>query len=111
MNNVDKVFDCLKKSGPMRQKDIVKATGVKNVYQIITDFVKKGVAKRNGLEVSLTGYIPEQPDRKSLLKQHIFSLYAEVSFLENKIEKLTSARAYLLDRIDEANKKAEATQS
>lgn len=105
MNNTEKVIQCLKR-GPMRQKDIVKATGVKNVYQIVADLVKKGVAQRNGVDVFLTNHVPAPP-ADSLLQRHVFSLYAEVSFLEHEIERLTNARTYLLSRISAANKKAE----
>jgi len=104
MNNTKKVIECLKK-GPMRQKDIAKATGAKNVYQIVANLVKRGIAQRNGVDVFLTNHVPEPP-AESLLQRHVFSLYAEVSFLEHEIERLTSARTYLLSRISAANQKA-----
>ena len=104
MNNTEKVIECLKQ-GPMRQKDIMKSTGVKNVYQIVADLVKKGIAQRNGVDVFLTNHVPAPP-AESLLQRHVFSLYAEVSFLEHEIERLTSARTYLLSRISAANQKA-----
>ena len=105
MNNTEKVIECLKQ-GPMRQKDILKATGAKNVYTIVADLVKKGIAQRNGVDVFLTNHVPTPP-AESLLQRHVFSLYAEVSFLEREIDRLTSARTYLLSRISAANQKAE----
>ena len=109
MNNTEKVIGCLKQ-GPMRQKDILKATGVKNVYQIVADLVKRGVVQRNGVNIFLTGQSIPQPS-DSVLKRHTFSLYAEVSFIERELQKLHDARTYLLGRIAEANKRAEASQS
>jgi ribosomal protein S20 len=117
LTNVQKVLNALQ-SGPKTQANLVRETKVKNVYQIISDAVKKGLltkenglVKLNGLPVAIdkTTKVSAEQMKAALPKPEpeiIKTLRGEVENIQDGIRSLMMARSYLFRRIEEETRAA-----
>jgi len=108
--NTQKILKDLR-SGPKTQADLIRETKVKNVYQIVSDLVKKGlVSKVNGvvtlnkpklpIAIDETKVVPnEHVDRIAMLKD-------EIDNINDGIRALMMTRSYLLRRAEEESRRA-----
>ena len=122
MTNTQKILKALR-SGPKTQAELMRQTGVKNVYQIVSDLKKKKIVFMDtGNYVNL-----HSPDRvaKATLDQikvateklepkvvpnehvdRIAMLKDEIDNINDGIRALMMAKSYLLRRAEEENRRA-----
>jgi ribosomal protein S20 len=125
LTNVQKILKALK-SGPKTQANLVRETKVKNVYQIISDAVKKGLltkenglVKLNGLPVAIDEIkkpktedprmplYKESPSKIEEKNEHvdrIAMLKDEIDNIDDGIRALSITKSYLLRRCQEESR-------
>jgi ribosomal protein S20 len=125
LTNVQKVLNALQ-SGPKTQANLVRETKVKNVYQIISDAVKKGLltkenglVKLNGLPVAIDEIkkpktedprMPLYKESSSKIEEknehvdRIAMLKDEIDNIDDGIRALSITRSYLLRRCQEESR-------
>jgi hypothetical protein len=112
MTNSKRVLKLLE-SGPRTQAEIARLTGVKNVYQIVAEYVGKGLlTKENGL-VKLNGLPVAVDETKAVSKTKVVpnervdliaTFKAEIDDIADQIHALNIARSYLLQRCREESR-------
>ena len=113
LTNSQRLLKALEK-GPKTQADLMRETKVKNVYQIVADYVKKGLLTRengliklNGLPVAIDETKKIEPKSKVVPNEHvdrIAMLKDEIDNIEDGIRALSITRSYLLRRCQEESK-------